>query len=86
MSYFPDIVGTLGVGIILLAYFQIQTGRITADYLRYSVLNLMGSLMMLFSLFYQWNTPSVIIQTCWITISIYGIRKVMKARSSDAEK
>jgi len=82
----PDIIGILGVGIILLAYFQIQTGRITADHLRYSLLNLVGSVMMLVSLYYRWNTPSVLIQTCWIAISLYGIWKVTKRRLPHADE
>lgn len=78
-----DIVGTVGVVLILAAYFLVQNGRITADMLVYPLLNLAGALLLLISLMWSWNTPSVIIELCWITISLYGIARILKKRNKE---
>jgi hypothetical protein len=78
-------IGTVGVSIILLAFFLLQTGRLNAGHMRYQLLNIAGSALMLVSLSHQWNTPSVIIQCCWIAISLYGIYRIKKG-STHAEK
>jgi len=75
-----DSIGTAGVGLILLAYFLLQTGRLSPCQLRYQWLNIAGSALMLVSLYRKWNTPSVVIQCCWIAISLYGIVRTMKER------
>jgi peptidoglycan/LPS O-acetylase OafA/YrhL len=90
IDYVFDGVGLVGVALILLAYFLIQSGRLTSEDLRYPVLNLVGALLLLISLLHSWNTPSVVIELCWISISVYGIVKIMRKRNAgvrqDAEK
>jgi len=82
-----NIIGTAGVVLIILAYFMVQIEKIRSDQLSYSVLNLVGAILLLISLFWAWNTPSVIIECCWIAISLYGIFKVIKKRrQSDAKQ
>lgn len=66
-------IGTVGVITILTAYFLLQTGRLHSHQLRYSVLNLIGSSMILFSLIYEWNFPSFVVEAFWVLISIVGI-------------
>lgn len=66
-------IGTIGVIIILSTYFFLQTNRIKADELRYSVLNFIGSGMILISLFHEFNFPSFVVEVAWVLISIMGI-------------
>jgi hypothetical protein len=66
-------VGAIGVVLILSAYFLLQTERLHAEQLRYSLLNLAGSSMILFSLFFEFNLPSFIVEAAWVTISLIGI-------------
>ena len=80
MELLFDAIGTGGVGLILLAFFLLQTEKITAQHMSYQWLNIAGSSLMLVSLYWKWNTPSVIIQCCWIAISFYGIYKIRKSR------
>lgn len=80
MTLFADIIGTIGVALILLAYFLVQTGRKTANDMVYPMLNLVGAGLLLISLMVNWNTPSVIIEIFWIAISLYGITKIIKSR------
>ena len=50
-----NVIGTIGVAIILTTYFLLQTNRIHANELRYSVLNFFGAGMILISLIYDFN-------------------------------
>ena len=68
-----DFVGTLGVTLILVAYFLLQTERLSGQSVGYSVVNLVGSLLITVSLIYDFNLSSFIIEMAWIAISLYGI-------------
>ena len=70
---FPDIIGTLGVLIVIIAYFQLQIGKIDINNILFSSMNGIGSMMILFSLFYNWNLSSVLIEIFWILISLIGV-------------
>lgn len=75
-----DVVGTGGVALILVAYFLLQTERWSGQSLSYSLVNLVGSLMITVSLVYDFNLSSFIIELAWIAISIYGILRARRAR------
>lgn len=74
-DWFHNVVGAIGVVLILSAYFLLQTERLHSEQLRYSVLNLAGSSMILFSLFFEFNLPSFIVEAAWVTISVIGIAR-----------
>ncbi len=80
-----DIIGTIGVVVILYAYFMVQTERLSSQQLSFPILNLIGAILLLISLMWSWNTPSVIIEIAWISISLYGIYRILK-EPKDAEK
>ncbi len=64
--------GVIGVGMILIGYAMQQVGRMESNSLPYLWLNLMGAVLILFSLFFQFNLPSFIIEIAWISITLYG--------------
>lgn len=72
-SIIYNTIGTIGVGVILMSYFLLQTERIKANQLLYSVLNFVGSGLILISLFYEFNFPSFVVEAAWVLISIMGI-------------
>lgn len=72
-------VGIVGVLLILLSYLLLQMHKISLRDFSYSFLNLIGSILILYSLLFHWNLPSVIIEIAWLAISIYGICKNKKA-------
>jgi multidrug transporter EmrE-like cation transporter len=74
-----NITGIIGIGLIVLAFFLIQTGKITSTNMAYPMLNFVGAALHLVSLYRFYNLPSVIIEIFWIAISVYGI---FKARQS----
>ena len=75
-----NIIGTSGVAFILLAYFLMQAGKISSKQLAYSVLNLIGSILIMISLLHKWNLPSAVIEICWISISSYGVYQSIKVK------
>lgn len=77
---FANIVGLVGVGLIVIAYFLLQTGKLHAHHLAYPLLNLVGALMHLYSLFFFWNIASVVIEVFWVAISLYGVWGALKLK------
>lgn len=72
-AFISTYVGLFGVFLILLAYFLLQIGRVNPKDFLYSLINLFGSICLLFSLLYNWNFPSVVIEVIWFCISLYGL-------------
>ncbi len=70
-----DILGTLGVAIIILAYILLQIGRLRSEQLAYSLMNAAGAAFILISLYYSFNLPSFIVEFFWLLISLFGIGK-----------
>lgn len=77
----PDIIGLFGVSLVIFAYCFLQIGRVrfTSPFYLYS--NFWGSVMLLVSLWHNWNLASVAIEILWLLISIYGIVKHRFLRS-----
>ena len=75
-----DMVGTIGVGIIILAYILLQIGRLRSEQLLYSLLNACGASLILISLYYSFNLPSFIVEFFWLLISLFGIGKYLRRR------
>ena len=70
-----DILGTLGVGVIILAYILLQFGRLRSEQLSYSIMNAVGATLILISLYYSFNFPSFVVEFFWLIISLFGIAK-----------
>lgn len=80
MSYsWPDFVGNVGVFMVLLSYFLLQLDRIDPKSLGYSVLNAIGAVLICFSLYFNFNLSSFIIEIFWLGISLFGIYRVLRA-------
>lgn len=83
---FHDLVGTVGVALILLCYFLIQMGYLAVENLRYSVLNLVGATLILYSLYYEFNFASVLIEGFWVIISLIGIVRYFRRQAASPEQ
>lgn len=80
-----DIVGTIGVALIIVTYAGVQLRKMEVRSLTYSALNLLGALMILVSLAYNFNLASVVIEIFWIIISLWGIVVWIKTRKDTPE-
>jgi len=70
-----DVVGSIGVGLIILTYTALQLEKIRSETLLYSLLNALGASLVLISLVYSFNFAAFIVEFFWVLISIYGIAK-----------
>lgn len=75
---FEDILaisGILGAGIVILAYFLNQSGRLASDDWRYQAANIVGAVLILASLTVDWNLAAFLIEMFWLGISLYGLTR-----------
>ena len=75
MQLLADVIGNIGVVCFLLAYFLLQRGTILHTQLSYLLLNLIGSLLLIFSLLINWNLSAFLLEAAWFFISMWGIIK-----------
>lgn len=71
--HYYDVISTVGVIIILVTYYLLQTRKMDARNVWYSILNIVGSVFILYSLWFDWNLGAVLMESFWIVISIVGI-------------
>jgi len=70
---FHDILGTTGVGFIVVMYVMLQTERIDPRRMAFSIFNAVGSILILISLAYKFNFSAVLIEGVWLIVSVYGL-------------
>ncbi len=75
-----DILGTLGVAVIILTYVLLQLGRVRSEQLVYSVLNAAGAALILVSLYFAFNFPSFVVEFFWLLISLFGVGKWLRQK------
>lgn len=81
LSQLSNTIGIIGVILILIAYYLLSIGRWKSNTFIYQWLNFSGAWFILFSLFYHWNTASVLIEIAWIIISMLGMVRLFRART-----
>lgn len=72
-----NIIGTAGVATIVITYVLLQTERLRSDSLYYSLLNAVGAVLILVSLYFEFNFPSFVVEFFWLLISLFGIVKYL---------
>ncbi|MER3497996.1 MAG: hypothetical protein C4308_04865 [Chitinophagaceae bacterium] len=79
MTY-NDIIGTMGVALILLAYFLNTTQLIQTNGRLFYVLNMIGAALACYASYLISYWPFVILEGTWTLVSIYGLMKVLRIR------
>ena len=74
MAYY-DVIGLVGVSLILLAYALLQAGRLLHSSLIYSVMNGLGAGLILCSLYFDFNLSAALIESAWLIISLFGMAR-----------
>ncbi len=81
MSYgWYDLVGIVGVAIIIGTYLMLQLERLSSSDLTYSVLNAVGASMVIVSLLVDFNLSAFVVEAFWVLISLVGIARYAMAR------
>jgi hypothetical protein len=75
-----DLIGFVGAALVVVVYFANQQRWLSSDDWRYPAANLTGAVLILFSLLFTWNFPSVVIEVFWALISVWGLVRALAER------
>ncbi len=75
-----QIIGFVGMLFIVYAYLLLQIKKYTITSFKYQILNLVGAILLLISLFVHFNLGSFIIELFWIIITLFGMYKNLKEK------
>lgn len=73
-----DLVGNLGVLMILGTYFALQADRIDAKSVAYSALNALGAGSITVSLLFDFNLSAFVVEAAWVAVSVYGLARAFR--------
>lgn len=73
-----DIIGTIGVGLILLAYFLNIFSWIKKDGVLFYMMNIVGASIACFTSYLINYFPFVILEGTWAIVSVIGLLKSIK--------
>lgn len=72
-----DLIGSIGVAVIIITYVFLQLGKIRSERLLYSVLNAAGASLIIISLYFDFNFSAFIVEFFWLLISLFGIGRYL---------
>ena len=81
----PDLIGLSGVALLIVTYALLQLDRIDPKGFWYSFNNMIVAILVSVSLYYTWNTASVVIEVFWFIISVYGVVMYFRRKKNGTE-
>ena len=81
---FPTIVGSVGVGLLLLAYLLNLLKRISQDSKTYVILNILGAGLACYSSYLISFIPFVVLEGTWLMVSLMALTKVLGSEKKHA--
>jgi multisubunit Na+/H+ antiporter MnhB subunit len=82
MSYGPlDLVGNIGVAILIITYLMLQLNKLSSDSLAYSVLNAAGAGLIVISLLFDFNLSALLMEVFWVLISFVGMYRYFRLKA-----
>lgn len=75
-----DILGNVGVLLIVCAYFALQAEKLASNSYGYLFMNLVGALLVIVSLRYEFNLSAFLVEAFWVLISLMGLTKRFRSR------
>ena len=75
---YGDIIGIIGVFIIVIAYIFMQIDKMDPKGFNFSFMNTVGAIFILVSLYYDWNLASFVMEVIWLSLSLYGTIKAKR--------
>ena len=77
----PDALGVGGVLMILIAYAGATSGRLDARRAPALLLNLGGALLILVSLYFDFNLSAALMEGAWALVAVYGLAQLVLGRN-----
>lgn len=76
-----DLVGNVGVVMLMVTYLMLQLGKIKSADLAYSVLNAVGASLIVASLIVNFNLSAMLMEVFWVLISFIGIGRHFRLKT-----
>jgi len=70
---FADVLGVVGVLLILAAYAGAQHGRLDPRRAPSLLMNLGGAGLIIVSLLYRFNLSAFLVEAAWASVALYGL-------------
>jgi hypothetical protein len=77
---FENLIGVIGVGLILMAFFLNTAKFIENNGKLYYVMNIFGAALACYASWLIAYLPFVILEGTWTIVSIYGLMRAMKIK------
>jgi membrane-associated HD superfamily phosphohydrolase len=77
-----DLVGNLGVLLMVIAYLLLQLEKLSSSSVTYLLLNTVGAMLVIVSLKFRFNLSAFLMEVFWLLISLYGLTKSLFFRRS----
>ena len=77
-----NIVGWVGVALLLAAYYLVSTRRLAGDSATYQWLNIAGAAMLITNSLYFGAYPSVGVNVAWIGIAFFALIQIRRTGRS----
>lgn len=76
-----DVIGNIGVAILMITYLLLQLDKIKSADLSYSVLNAVGASLIVASLIVDFNLSALLMEVFWVLISFVGIGRHFRLKT-----
>ena len=70
-----DLVGNVGVLLMVIAYLLLQLEQLSSSTVSYLLLNTVGAIMVIISLKFRFNLSAFLMEGFWLLISLYGLTR-----------
>ena len=78
-----DLIGNVGVLLMVVAYLLLQLQRIASTAVSYLVLNVIGAVFVIISLTLRFNLSAFLMEAFWLLISLYGLARTLFFRRDE---
>ncbi|HUS08979.1 MAG TPA: hypothetical protein VMZ30_00845 [Pyrinomonadaceae bacterium] len=79
-----DLVGNLGVLLMVVAYLLLQLEKLSSSAVSYLLLNAVGAVLVIISLSFRFNLSAFLMEAFWLLISLYGLTKPLFHRRTSS--
>jgi hypothetical protein len=76
-----DLVGNIGVVLLMVAYLMLQLNKLRSDELAYSLMNAIGASLIVLSLLVNFNLSALLMEVFWVLISFIGIYRYFRLKT-----
>ena len=81
-NWIIDVIGMAGTAMVVAVFYLLQLGRVDPKGLSYNIINLIGAALLLFSLCFNFNLASFVIEIFWIGASLIGLWRYWQSQRS----